>query len=132
MVIMSRFQREISGSLGTFWKERAEEEVKKLLEQSKTDIIVESDGAIKWKTNSNYVPDDVCEKLEYAGFKFNRTATKNKKDKQSAEFIKTYIENNKNRDFTEEEKIEMNATFGPDTNVVDVLSGRQYRTRKIR
>ena len=29
MLIMSRFQREISGSLGTFWKEKAEEEAKK-------------------------------------------------------------------------------------------------------
>ncbi len=129
---MSRFLREISGQLGDFWKKSAEEEVIKAVKLANEDSVVETDGAIKWKKSGNYVPDDICEKLEYAGFKFNRTATKNKKDKQSAEFIKTYIENNKNRDFTEEEKIEMDATFGPDTNVVDVLSGRQYRTRKIR
>ena len=44
---MTRFEREISGSLGAFWKKNAEEEVRKAVAQADTQATVEADGAIK-------------------------------------------------------------------------------------
>ena len=44
---MTRFEREISGSLGAFWKKNAEEEVRKAVAQADTQAIVEADGAIR-------------------------------------------------------------------------------------
>lgn len=89
---MSRFQREISGQLGDFWKKNAEEEVIKAVKLANKDSIVETDGAIKWKKSGNYIPDDFCEKLEYAGYAFDRNKTSEKREEQTAEMIKKYKE----------------------------------------
>ena len=67
---MTRFEREISGSLGAFWKKNAEEEVRKAVAQAATQATVETDGAIRWNRNGRYLMDDFCEKLEYAGYAF--------------------------------------------------------------
>ena len=44
---MTRFEREISGSLGAFWKKNAEEEVRKAVAQADTQATVEADGAMQ-------------------------------------------------------------------------------------
>ena len=71
---MTRFEREISGSLGEFWKKNAEEEVRKAVAQADTQATADADGAIKWNSNGRYLMDDFCEKLEYAGYAFDREA----------------------------------------------------------
>lgn len=124
---MTRFEREISGLLGTFWKKSAEDEIKKAVAQAYKEAVVESDGAIKWKSNGNYIPDDFCEKLEYAGYEFSRQATSDKRDVQVSEFIKNYKKDKKT--FTDEEKIELNANNKPGTEIVDVISCRTYTTK---
>ena len=75
---MTRFEREISGSLGEFWKKNAEEEVRKAVAQAETQATVDADGAIRWESNGRYLMDDFCEKLEYAGYAFDREATAKK------------------------------------------------------
>lgn len=61
---MTRFEREINGSLGDFWKRNAKEEVKKAVAQADENATVEADGAIQWNSNGRYLMDDFCEKLE--------------------------------------------------------------------
>lgn len=122
---MSRFQREISGQLGDFWKKNAEEEVIKAVKLANEDSIVETDGAIKWKKSGNYVPDDLCEKLEYAGFNFSREVTNNKREEQNALFFKNYKESK--REIDSEQKVEMNANFEKDDIVIDVITKRKYK-----
>ena len=61
---MTRFEREINGSLGIFWKKNAEEEVRKAVAQADTQATVDTDGAIRWNSNGRYLMDDFCEKLE--------------------------------------------------------------------
>ena len=91
-LIMTRFQMEISGKFGDWWKKNAEREVSEALNRVKTDAIVEEDGAIRWISSGNYIPDDYCEKLEYGGYNFSREATRIKSDKQQSEFAKEYRE----------------------------------------
>lgn len=122
---MSRFQREISGQLGDFWKKNAEEEVIKAVKLANEDSIVETDGAIKWKKSGNYVPDDLCEKLEYAGFNFSRKVTNNKREEQNALFFKNYKESK--REIDSEQKVEMNANFEKDDIIIDVISKKKYK-----
>jgi hypothetical protein len=124
---MTRFQREISGQLGDYWLKSAQEEVEKAVENANENAIVESDGAIKWKSNGSYIPDDFCEKLEYAKYFFSRKATADKRDQQLSEFIKNYI--NSKRELSQEEKIELDANNEPGTSIVDVISGRKYITK---
>jgi hypothetical protein len=122
---MSRFLREISGQLGDFWKKSAEEEVIKAVKLANEDSIVETDGAIKWKKSGNYVPDDLCEKLEYAGFNFSREMTNNKREEQNALFFKNYRESK--REIDSEQKVEMNANFEKDDIVIDVITKKKYK-----
>lgn len=122
---MSRFLREISGQLGDFWKKSAEEEVIKAVKLANEDSIVETDGAIKWKKSGNYVPDDLCEKLEYAGFNFSREVTNNKREEQNALFFKNYRESK--REIDSEQKVEMNANFEKDDIVIDVITKKKYK-----
>lgn len=122
---MTRFQMEISGKLGDWWKKNAEKEVFEALECAKKDAIVEDDGAIRWISSGNYIPDDYCEKLEYGGYNFSRKATKIKNDKQQSEFAKEYKERMKNYKPSEEELYEMRCAFGEDTEIVNIITGQK-------
>lgn len=122
---MTRFEMEISGRLGDFWKRNAEEEVKKAVAKADADAAVEADGAIKWNSNGRYLMDDFCEKLEYAGYPFSREATARKRDVQNEESIAEYRRNY--RGLSGEELAEARAAFGEGTTVVNVLTGERTR-----
>ena len=122
---MTRFEQEITGQLGEFWVRHAKEEVAKAVAKADELAIVEEDGAIKWSTNGSYIPDDFCEKLEYADYNFSREATRRTRDKQTKEFIEEYKKNQSEP--TEEELAEMRAVFGVGATVVDAISGRKIR-----
>jgi len=122
---MTRFEREINGSLGDFWKRNAEEEVKKAVAQADEKATVEADGAIKWNRNGRYLMDDFCEKLEYAGYPFDRQATAKKRDKQNEESIAEYRRNH--RGLSGEALAEAGAAFGEGTTVVNILTGERTK-----
>lgn len=120
---MTRFEMEISGKLGDFWKNHAEKEVKEAVEQADREAMMDPDGAIYWIRSGNYIPDDYCEKLEFASYKFDRQATKRARDAQSEKFLENYRKNH--RGFTAEEIAEARAAFGPGTVVVNVATGEE-------
>ena len=122
---MTRFQKEISGEFGEWWKKNAEREVSEALNRVKTDAIVEEDGAIRWISSGNYIPDDYCEKLEYGGYNFSREATKIKNDKQQSKFAEEYRERMKNYKPSEEELYEMRCAFGEVVEIVDIITGQK-------
>ncbi len=120
---MTRFQKEISGELGSWWQKHAKEEVARLVEEVKTEATVDEDGAIKWNSNGHYLPADCCEKLAWARYEFSQHATQIKRDAQESEFIAQYKANAKPP--SEEELAEMRSVWGPGTTVVDVISGKE-------
>ena len=122
---MTRFEREINGSLGDFWKRNAEEEVKKAVAQADEKATVEADGAIKWNRNGRYLMDDFCEKLEYAGYPFSREATARKRDVQNEKSIAEYRRNY--RGLSGEALAEARAAFGEGTTVVNILTGERTK-----
>jgi len=118
---MTRFEMEISGKLGEFWKKDAEKRVAKAVESVK-DMNIDENGVATWKSNGHCLMDDYLELLEYGGVKeVSRENTKIARDKETAEFLKNY-----RHEPTEEEMLEMRAAFGEGTVVVDVLSGKRY------
>lgn len=122
---MTRFEREISGSLGAFWKRNAEEEVRKAVAQADEKATVEADGAIKWSSNGRYLMDDFCEKLECAGYPFSREATAKKRNVQDEESLAEYRRNDKG--LSGETLAEARAAFGEGATVVNVLTGKKTR-----
>ena len=120
---MTRFQQEISGALGQWWKEQAEKELEDAVRKADADAIVEPEGAIKWVKSGNYLMDDFCEMLEYAGYPFSREATAKSRDIQNSKFIEEYKKN-----YTapsEEELFEMRAAFGDNGTVIGVITGNE-------
>ena len=122
---MTRFQREISGQLGDYWQASAEQDVKEAVIDADKNAIVEDDGAIKWKSNGAYIPDDFCEKLEYAGYKFSREATAVKRNAQVQKELAQYRANYTGP--SDEEIAEMRAAFGEGETVVDVITGKTIK-----
>lgn len=122
---MTRFQREISGQLGDYWQSSAEQDVKEAVIDADKNAIVEDDGAIKWKSNGAYIPDDFCEKLEYAGYKFSREATAVKRNAQVQKELAQYRANYTGP--SDEEVAEMRAAFGEGETVVDVITGKTIK-----
>ena len=120
---MTRFYQEITGVLGGYWKKDATKRVQDYVEEAKMKADVDSNGAIRWKNNGNYLMDDYCEVLEYAGYPFSREATKAARDAQVAEKLAAYRANPPM--MTDEDIAEMRAAFGSGTSVVDVISGQQ-------
>ncbi len=118
---MTRFQQEITGALGEYWKKSAEKETAAAVATATADAVVDENGAISWKSNGSYLMDDFCEKLEHAGFPFSREATKAARDAQVARELAEYRENY--RAPSDDELKEMRNTFGEGTTVVDILAG---------
>jgi len=131
---MTRFEQEISGLLdrqvaerkGTenthYWERSAKAEVEKAVKEANEKAIVEEDGAIRWKTGS-YLMDDFCEKLEYAGYAFSRSATREARDRQVSEELKAY--RSQKRGYSSEEIAEMRAAFGSGQVIVDIITGER-------
>lgn len=122
-MILTRFEREISGNLGTFWKKNAEEEVKKAVALVEKDATVDEDGAISWNCNGVFLMDDLCEKLEYADYPFSRKATAKKREEQVEKELAQYRRNHK--EFSAEEFAEARTVFGEGAAVVNVLTGER-------
>lgn len=129
---MTRFEQEISGILdkqvaerkGTennhYWERSAKAEVEKAVRNADENATVDENGAIKWIASGNYIPDDFCEKLEYAGYSFSRTATREARDRQVSESLKNYKPT-----YDEETIEEMRAAFGTGNVIVDIITGKK-------
>ena len=118
---MTRFQQEITGELGQYWKDQAEKEVKRAVRKADELAIVDSNGAIRWKNNGSYLMDDFCEMLEYAGYQFSRKATAEARNIQAVESLKNYKLNYTGPNA--EELAEMRASFGEGETIDNVITG---------
>lgn len=79
----------------------------------------------RWEANGHYCPLDACEEYQIP---CNIQAQQQAIDHQIDEFVKSYRERMKDYQPTPEEQYEMEAAFGPDCTVVDIITGQQFRT----
>ena len=120
---MTRFEQELSGSLGAFWKRHAEEEIAKMQERVDNDEIRTAIcGGAFWNSNGRYLPAEAAEILSHTDFPFSLSETNRAREAQNAYLLEEYRRNHKT---SEEEKAEMRAAFGTGTTVVDVISGER-------
>ena len=123
---MTRFERELSGELGAFWKKQAEEEIRKMQERADNDEIrTNIGGGAFWNSNGHYLPADCAEILSHTDFPFSLEETARAREAQTAAFLENYRRNYKGP--SEEEKAEMRAAFGTGATVVNVITGERTR-----
>ena len=116
---ISRFEKEITGMLGEYWRRQAEVRVKSCIREANKDAEVDETGAIRWKHNGNYLMDDYCEVLEYAEYPFSREATRVAREAQNELFLREYKRSGQSVIVDPE----MIAAFGKGVEVVNILTG---------
>ena len=121
---MTRFEQELSGALGEFWKKEAEKELARVKAEFEAGQITIDEAGVARNRIGRVLMDDMLEKLLMITDKVNAEATKAARKAEVSESIKAYKEFREREGYSEEEKREMRAAFGPGTKVVDILSGQ--------
>ena len=120
---MTRFKMELSGVLGEFWKNHAEEELRQVKSDlDSCNIIIDGDGVARNRIG-RALADDMLEMVELvAPDCVNVSATRATRAAEMREALKSYA----SRQLSDEEMHEMRSAFGAGTTVADVLSGKRY------
>lgn len=119
---MTRFEKEIRGELGAYWKTQAENEVEKMdIEVAKGLITIDDDGVARNRIG-RILMEDQMEILSFTNWKFSKEATRKAREEEVAKSIASYKKNARTPSF--EEMSEMRNVFGKGTKVVDVISGK--------
>ena len=122
---MTRFEKELSGALGTYWKKEAEKELEKIkAEIENGEITIDEDGIAR-NCIGRVLMDDMLEKVAKVSDKVNAEATKAVRNTETSTLLNEYRKNHKEP--SAEEKEEMIATFGKGTTVVDLISGKRIK-----
>lgn len=120
---MTRFERELSGALGAYWKNSAEkelEEIRKDLAEGK--ITIDENGVAR-NCIGRVLMSDMLEKLTYVTDEVDEEATKAARDEDVTRSLAEYRRNAKPA--SEEEISEMRAAFGEGQTIVNILTGER-------
>lgn len=127
---MTRFEQELSGELGAFWKKDAQKRIKDMENSVENgEIILDLDGAIRWKSNERVVPKHCREVLAHSCYRglLDEDACEAAEDVEIKASIESYREMRRNYVPSDEELFEMRAAFGEGSTVVDVITGKAIR-----
>ena len=120
---MTRFQRELNGSLGPYWQKEAEKALAKVkadLEDGK--ITIDGNGVAR-NCIGRVLMDDMMEKLLMVTDLADAAATAAAREAEVEKGIAAYRASK--RPYSAEELAEMRSAFGPGTTVVDALTGEK-------
>jgi hypothetical protein len=119
---MSRFVNELRGEFGSFWKNKAEEEIEKMsAEVANGQVTIDDDGVARNRIG-RVLMEDQMEILSFTDWRFSKEATRKAREEEVAKSINAYKKNARTPSF--EEMSEIRNAFGAGTKVVDVLSGK--------
>lgn len=120
---MTRFQRELSGELGEFWKKEAEKQLDKVrAELAEGKISIDAEGVAR-NCIGRVLMDDLLEQLGIVTDKVNAEATRAARETENAAFLAEYRA--RRNAPSAEELAEMRGTFGAGATVVDALTGEK-------
>lgn len=118
---MTRFEKELSGALGAYWKKEAEKELAKVKEDLENGNITIDEQGIARNCIGRVLQNDMMEKVAMVSDKVNIEATRAARQEETAKVIDSYRASYKG--VSHEEMSEMVAVFGTGTTVVNILMG---------
>lgn len=121
----SRFQRELSGELGTFWQRQAEAELEKVKADLDSGEITIDEAGVAWNCIGRALMDNLLEKLLPVTDKADSAATRAAREAEVQADLESYRANR--RPPSAEELAEMRAAFGAGTKVVDAITGEEIQ-----
>ena len=121
---MTRFEKELSGALGAYWKQSAEKELERVREELEQGLITIDGSGVARNRIGRVLMSDMLEKLTYITDAVDAEATTKAREEETAKALEEY---RKNRGpATEEELEEMRAAFGRGKTVVNIITGQKY------
>ena len=122
---MTRFEQELSGKLGAYWKASAEKELAKVKVDIENGAITIDEFGVARNKIGRVLMSDMLEKVAMVSDEVNVEATTNARDEEVTKSLNEYRKNYTGP--SEEEMFEMKAAFGTGTTVVDVITGKKIR-----
>ena len=122
---MTRFEKELSGALGAYWKKEAEKELARVKADIDEGKITIDENGIARNCIGRTLHDDMLEKVAMVNDKVNVEATRAARDEETAKVIEAYKASYTGP--SEEEMFEMRAAFGTGTKVVDIFTGKKIK-----
>lgn len=122
---MTRFEKELSGALGAYWKKEAEKELARVKADIDEGKITIDENGIARNCIGRTLHDDMLEKVAMISDKVNIEATRVARDEETANVIEAYKASYTGP--SEEEMFEMRAAFGTGTTVVDIFTGKKIK-----
>ena len=118
---MTRFERELSGALGAFWKKEAEKELASLKADLESGKITIDEQGVARNCIGRVLMSDLLEKLTYITDKVDAEATKAAREDEVSRSLSEYRRNA--MPASHEELDEMRAAFGEGARIVEALTG---------
>ena len=122
---MTRFEKELSGALGAYWKKEAKKELERVKKDMDEGKITIDENGIARNCIGRTRHDDMLEKVAMVSDKVNVEATRTARDEETAKVIEAYRASYTGP--SEEEMFEMRAAYGKGTTVVDIFTGKKIR-----
>lgn len=120
---MTRFERELSGALGAYWKNSAEKELEKIRKDLAEGKITIDENGVARNCIGRVLMSDMLEKLTYVTDAVDEEATKAAREEEVTRSLADYRRNAKPA--SEEELSEMRAAFGEGQTIVNILTGER-------
>ena len=120
---MTRFERELSGALGTYWKTNAEKELERIRKELEQGLITIDENGVARNRIGRVLMSDMLEKLTYITDAVDAGATAAARGEEVSQSLTAYRASAKPA--SEEEKNEMRAAFGKGQTVVNILTGER-------
>ena len=120
---MTRFERELSGALGAYWKNSAEKELEEIRKDLAEGKITIDENRVARNCIGRVLMSDMLEKLTFVTDEVDEQATKAARDEEVTRSLAEYRRNAKPA--SEEEKSEMRAAFGEGQTIVNILTGER-------
>lgn len=122
---MTRFEKELSGALGEYWKKEAEKELSSIRKDIEEGRITIDEAGVARNCVGRALHNDMLEKVMMVSYRVNGEATRKECEKEALAAIEAYRANYTGP--SEEELFEMRAAYGRGTTVVDVITGRKIK-----
>lgn len=120
---MTRFEQELSGRLGDYWKRSAEKELEEIRADLEAGKITIDENGVARNCIGRALMRDMLEKLTYITNQVSIEATNEARDEENTKSIAAYKKSRKAHGYSAEELHEMRAAFGEGATIVDALTG---------
>ena len=103
---------------------------KELIERYNLDTFIDKKGIIRWKSNSNVPPTEILLLWKYSGKRFDLDKAIYGREKDFEKVVKSAkdFESNMSKEMKEERERNLRGAFGSGQNIVNVVTGKKYRT----